>query len=135
MANGKEKPLKLPKSPAQCADLLYKTRDQRLKAQKAVDKLQVLETALKEYFINNLDANVKDSTGVAGKLARVQITRDTIPTVEDWPKFYQHIKKTGSFELLQRSVSVSAVRERWDDKKEVPGVGKFSIKKVSCTKL
>ena len=50
-------------------------------------------------------------------------------------KFYAHLKKTGDFELLNRALNRAAVNERWAAHKQVPGVGKFHVKKVSCTKL
>lgn len=67
--------------------------------------------------------------------SRVQITENSVPVVADWTKFYAHIKKTGSFELLNRAVNRESVKERWELKKQVPGVTAFHAKKVSCTVL
>src|SRR5579859_5850119 len=119
-------------TPASYADLLYKTRNERLRVQKKVDKLKGLENVLTDYFVNNLS---KDSTGVAGRRARVQVSVSAKPIVKDWKRFYQHITRTGSFELLQRRVNERAVGERWEAKKQVPGVERFNVKKVSCTKI
>lgn len=131
-ADAPPKPIKLPKGDGAKADLLYQTRAARYKLQHEVAKLEATEGAIEDYFINSLS---KDSTGVAGKLGRVQIQLKTIPVVEDWPKFYAHVKKTGNFELLQRRLSDGAVKERWENKKDVPGVSKLNIKKVSCTQV
>ena len=125
------KAVKLPKTDGACADLLYLTRQARYKLQHEVAKLEALEKAVEQRFIDTLSS--KDSTGVAGKVGRVQIKPKTVPVVEDWPKFYAHIKKTGEFELMQRRVAEGAVKERWDASKQVPGVGRFSTKTVSCT--
>jgi hypothetical protein len=124
---------KLPKSLAQCADLLYKTREERYKAQRVVDKLAATEHALNEHFIANLPKS--QATGIAGKLARVQVGTKPIPRVEDWPAFYLYIKKNNAFDLLQRRVNDGAIKERWEDKKQVPGVSRFNVVKVSCTAL
>ncbi len=86
-----------------------------------------------EFFINQLA--VGEASGTQGKKARVQITESIIPTIEDWPKFYAHIKKTGQFELLNRAPNKLSIQERWADRKSIPGVNKFHAKKVSCTKL
>jgi len=91
--------------------------------------IKVVET----HFIDTLA--VGESSGVQGMQARVQITDSVIPTIDDWDKFYEHIRKTRSFELLNRAPNRKAIVERWDAKKQVPGVGKFVAKKVSCTKL
>lgn len=97
------------------------------------DVLAPVVKATEEFFIQKLA--VGESSGVQGKKARVQVTDSVVPIVEDWPKFYAHIKKTGQFELLNRAPNRAAIQERWTAHKEVKGVGKFHAKKVSCTKL
>lgn len=126
------KEIVLPKTLAGCADLLYKTREKRLSEQKKIKELEDLEKALRDHLINNLPKS--DATGVAGKVARVKIETETVPTVTDWDALYKHIKKTNSFEFLQRRVNASAVNERWAENKTVPGVGEFTVIKVSCVK-
>ena len=89
--------------------------------------------ALDEHFIKTLA--VGEASGVQGMRRRVQVSESVIPTVDNWPKFYAHIAKTKSFDLLNRAVNRAAVTARWEVKKQVPGVGKFHHKKVSVTKL
>lgn len=127
------KPPKFPKSLAACADLLYKTREERLRLAKAVKELDEYETALEEHLIDKLP--VSDATGVAGKIARVQIIPKVVPTVKDWDALWKYIFKTKATEFLQRRISVDAVTERWEAGKEVPGVERFNAKKVSVTKV
>lgn len=127
------KAIKVPKNPAAMADLIYATRENRLKLSKIVDEMEETEKAIKQYFIDNLSKN--DQTGVAGKRARVQITEDKVPQVEDWDLTYKHIKKTGQFDLLNRAVNRSAVKARWGAGKTIPGIKEFTVKKVSVTKL
>ena len=87
---------------------------------------------LEEHFINKLDAS---TTGVQGVLSRVQVNVKSIPVVNDWPAFYAHVKKKGEFDLLNKALNAAAVRERWEQNKQVPGVGPFIKKSVSCTKI
>jgi hypothetical protein len=121
------------------SDLLYQLRGTiKLVPSLAEPFNDVLVPALKtldDYFIATL--KVGESSGVQGMSSRTQISEDIIPVVAaaDWPKVYAYIKRTGSFELLNKALNRTAVRERWDAKKQVPGVGKFIAKKVSCTKL
>jgi hypothetical protein len=93
--------------------------------------------ATEEHFIQTLA--VGESSGVQGLKSRVQVTENVIPVVEvsadGWAKLYAHIKKTGHFDLLNKALNRAAVQERWDAKKQVPGVSKFHAKKVSVTKL
>lgn len=119
------------------ADLLYELRQLgKVLGSLTTPFEDILPDTIKtveEFFIQKLA--VGESSGVQGRKSRVQITEQIIPVIQDWPKFYAHIKKTGEFELLNRAVNRASVTERWDAKKQVPGVGKFHSKRVSCTKL
>lgn len=97
------------------------------------DVLRPVEKVVEEYFIQTLA--VGESSGIQGMSSRTQITESVIPTVEDWIAFYGYVRKNNAFELLNRAVNREAVRERWEAKKQVPGVKAFHAKKVSCTKL
>lgn len=121
-----------PKTMGACADKLFETKARRLAMQKEVDAIEDEEKALKEHIINTLP---KSDTGAAGKLARVTVVNKTLAQVTDWPAFYAYIKKTNQFDLMQRRVSDTAVFERWDNKKEVPGVGKMTVTSVSLNKI
>lgn len=90
---------------------------------------------LEEHFINTLA--VGESSGLQGMHARVQITESPIPTLapENKEAFYKYVAKTKQWDLLPSGVNRAAVLERWTLKKQVPGVGKFIAKRVSCTKL
>ncbi len=124
--------LKLPKTMGACADLLFTTREARLKLQKEVDELAKTEAAVREHIINNLP---KTDTGASGKLARVSVVTKQVPQVKDWDKFYAFVKKTGQFDLVQRRLADTAIRERWDNGKEVPGVEAFGAVSVSLNRL
>jgi hypothetical protein len=125
--------IKIPKALGACADRLYEVRAARIKQQKVADALAAEESALKEHIINTLPKS--QASGVAGKVARVSVETKEVPSVRDWNKLFKHILKTKSFELLQRRVSVSAVEERWESNKMVPGVEKFKAVTVSITKV
>lgn len=121
------------------ADLLYDLRSVVKQVSLLVDDFNdVTAPAVKnieEFFVDTL--KVGESSGLQGMRSRVQITEAAIPVVaaEDWPKLWKHITKTQEWELLNKAINREAVRERWEAHKQVPGVGKFISKKVSCTKL
>lgn len=124
---------KVPKSFGAAADLLYKTRQERYAVQKKIDALAALESDIKEYLINNMPKSKQ--SGAAGKLARAQIEKEVEPVVEDWDKFYGNIRKTGAFDLMNRAINRKAIKERWEDGKKIPGVGTYTVLKLSVTKL
>lgn len=127
------KTVAIPKTIGACADLIYKIREQRKKAQKVIDEFDAQEAIIREHIINTLPKS--DTTGVSGKIAKVAVVTKTVCQVENWDKFYAYIKKTGAFELMQRRVSDGAVKERWDQKKKVPGVTPFLVPTLSVNKL
>ncbi len=122
-----------PKALGACADLLYTTRQDRLAEQKDIVEYEVREKVLKDYLIATLPKS--DASGVAGKLARVTIVRKVVPSVEDWDKLYEFIRKKKRFGLLNRALNAAAVQEMWDNGEAVPGVGRFDAVTVSVNKL
>lgn len=126
----KETPL--PATLPACADLLYTTREKRLKMQKEAEAMEKLESRLKEHLINKCQKGA--SKGISGKIGRVTIERKDVPTLKDWGKFIKHIIKTGDTELLQHQISKKAVQERLDAKKVIPGIELFGAVTVSCVK-
>ena len=124
----------LPSSPGACADILYATREARLALDRRSEELARLESKLKDFFVDTLP--LSDATGVAGRVARVQIQVRPVPQVEDWEKFYGYVGRHGAWELLQRRIREEAVAERLDaGEGAAMGVGVFRAKKVSVTRL
>lgn len=125
------KRFKAAKTPAARADLLFSLDRNELKelrhAFKAMDDFV---GKLEQWFIQEF---TDDQQGVTGKLGRVEIKSSEVAIVEDWDKFYGHIKKKGEFDLLNRAVNQKAVQGRWEQGKQIAGIGKFNKKKVSLT--
>ena len=124
---------KPPKTLGACADLYFTLREQRLAAQKIADAIEVNERAIREHIILTLPKS--EASGVAGKLARVSRVIKQVPQIKDWSAFYAYIKKTGSFDLLQRRPGEAAIQERWDAGKVVPGVESFTVVTLSVSKV
>jgi hypothetical protein len=129
----KPAPIQIPKTLGAVVDLFFLTQQKRLAAQKAVDKIEEQEKFLAQYLIDNVSR--EDSSGVSGKIAKVKINKRDVPTVRDWDAFYKYVLKTKDFSLLQKRVGEGAVKERWDNGKEVPGVEPFTVVKASVSKL
>lgn len=123
---------KLPKTLAQCADLLYELQEERKVIEKSAKALEDKEKALRAHLINTLPKS--EARGITGKKANARIVTEDVPRVEDWPKFYAFIKKENAFEFLNKALNKAAVKERMEAKKPVPGVGTFRAVKVSLTK-
>lgn len=124
---------KVPKTVGAAIDLLYKVRqDRRVLTKKADDEEKqekLLQLAILAMFKKS------DLEGGKGKVGQGNIVNSDVPTVKDKKKFYAYIKKTGAFDLLQGRLSSEAFRARWDAGKNVPGVEKFQVVKLSITKV
>ena len=126
----------LPEDLAECADLLYATREARLALDRRSERLQELEGALRDNFINKLP---KSSTGIAGRVALARIEVKPVPQVdgeEGWNRLHAYIKKNDAWELLQRRLGESAAKELLDaGEGGKAGIVVFQAKKVSVTKI
>lgn len=133
MTKGEAAEFVLPKTLAGCADLLYTTRQARLEMDKQVEAMKARETELRQHLIDNLP--VSEATGVAGKVARATIVTKDEPDVQDWDATWEYIRKTKSYDLIQKRISPAAVKERWENNKVVPGIGHRTVKSVSLNKV
>lgn len=131
MPKGSE--FKVPKTLAACADLLYTTRHARLALQKEVDAMEAQESQIKEHLINTISKS--DSTGVAGKLARVSIVPKVVPQLADVDAFRAYVKKTGNWQLIPKSINRAAITEMWEAGKVIPGIEAFNTVTVSMNKV
>jgi hypothetical protein len=125
--------IKLPKTLAECADALYKTRAKRLAFAKQLEAFKALEGALREHLIAQLPKG--KASGISGKVARATIEVVPIPVISDFDEFMKHVSKTKGYDLVQRRINEAAVKLRWENNKTVPGIGRFMDKRVSLEKL
>ncbi len=124
---------KLPVTLGACADRLYTIDLNKAKNNKANDLMDEERIAIEAHLSVKLLPKSK-LDGATGKVGKVRVWKEDVPVAQDWTALEKHIKKTGEFDLLQRRLSSSAVKERLKLKKKVPGVGTFKRTVVSVTK-
>lgn len=123
----------MPEELALVVDLLHSTRQMRLEMDRQVRQLKARETAMRERLINELPKS--NATGIAGKLARATIVTKVEPTVEDWDAFWKWLVRNKAYDCVQRRISAPAIRARWENKKQVGGVGTINVVTVSLNKV
>jgi len=123
----------MPPSVGLCADEYHRVRELRLAMQKEVEAVKAREDEIETHIINNLSAG--SDTGAAGLLYRAQIKPKTVPKLSDWAEFTFYIWQTKRFDLIQKRVSDTAVKEMWEAGETIPGVDKLNMKAVSITKI
>lgn len=114
-------------------DAYKTTRDRRLAEQKLVDTIKESEDSLKDKILGIL--RDQESPVMGGTTHQCIRKVQNEPTPEDWDAIQAHIKETDEWDLMQRRLSTAAVKLRWDEGEEVPGVGAFPVEKLSLTKL
>jgi len=72
----------------------------------------------------------KTSVG-KGQLGAFSIGESVVPQVKDWDKFYKFIGKHKYYHLLERRPSVTGCRELFGTKGVIPGVDKFTKRKIN----
>jgi hypothetical protein len=95
-------------------------RKRRLSLQREADLLEQEEKGLTGLLIAHMNVHgielFKDGDD------EVSLVTTEEPNVTDWPKLLDFIVTTGSVDLLQKRVTASAVKARWADDVEIPGV-------------
>ena len=121
-----------PKKLGEIIDELYQRRASRLVLTKSVDALKAEEAELRRLIIQRLQDVGLDSG--RGTMATASITKDDQANVKDWSALENYILEHKSFDLLQRRVSITAIRARWDNDESLPGVEKVTLTDLSLTK-
>lgn len=139
LAQKEPKMPKMPKNLGGCVDLYYDLRQERLLAEKVADALKKREQFAFDHIVNNIP---KGDGGAVGKRFKAIRTETDTYSIEDDQVFYEHVRKTKDFSLLNRAINQKAVRERLEDPKfvkkfgaKVPGTKKFVKIGLSVTKL
>lgn len=129
-----EKKYRFPRTMGKCADKLYELRQKRLAMQKEVDEVAAEEKALKAHIIDNLPKS--QASGIAGKTARVTVVTKEEPQVKDQEAFRKYMNHTKRFDLANKlRPSAPAIRDMWEEGKDIPGVEKFNVVTVSLNKV
>lgn len=120
------------------ADQYKEARDARLKKEKEAAKLKEKEAELYQYLIDNLPAS--KAGGIQGSIARVEIVFKEVPVfdgeddgdvVASRDKFFKFAKRKGNEDLVSEQMNQKAIKERWEAGKEVPGIVRFKMKRLS----
>ena len=72
-----------------------------------------------------------------GAISKFKISESTVPQSggDKWDLFYAYMAKNKYWHLLDKRLSVTGCRELWAMGKTIPGVEKFTKKKVTVTEL
>ncbi len=100
---------------------ILSTRKQRLSLQREVDLLEEKEKALTSSLIEKM-VSQKISVLKEGE-DEVTLNVSTEPLVTSWPLLLDYIVENNAVDLLQKRITVSAIKSRWAENIALPGVG------------
>lgn len=124
----------IPSNTAECVDAYYKLQQQRLAKGREVKRLEEIERRLKESLIQTIPKS--KATGIRGQVAQAVVNTDEVPVVDDQEKLWKYLQRTKNYHLVNNlKASSPAVKELWNEGKSVPGVGKFTVTKLSLRKV
>lgn len=133
MAGQKPAAVKLPKALGAKVDLFFELQEQRLALERQADKIHEQERFVRDHLIEAIPKLELD--GARGRIGQVALKHVTMPSLADSERFYQHVQKTGEFDLLQKRLNEGACRERWEQNKVIPGVQQLGVIKLSVSRL
>lgn len=129
-------PKKAPKKIGELLDLYFLVDKQQKELQAELKK--VSEELSKTADLITLHYKGADIHGARGNYCQGVISHITVFQAEDWSKVYNYIKKgrgDSRFDLLQKRLSSTAVRERGEEGIVIPGVKQVELERLSVRKL
>lgn len=105
-------------------DALFKLRQKSDAAEAKAKAAKKVLTDAMDALLEKFDKN--DLNGARGKLASVSVVKTENFNIVDQDTFGKYVLKNKALDLLQRRVSVTAVRERMEAGKKVPGLETFT---------
>lgn len=118
-----------PRKIGDLVDKLHEIRERKREAEEAVkaidEEFRRVEAELMEL------ADEQGTLTGKGKVGSFSIVESVLPQVKDWDAFYKYIQKTKYWHLLERRPSVTGCRELFETKGAIPGVDKFTKRKIN----
>ena len=116
-------------------DALKELTTIRLLMQKETEAVEAVERKFKMHLIDSIPKS--NAAGAMGLRYKAVVKTERIPKVKDgdWQSLHQYIYDTGHFDLLQKSLSSTAVMARLENGETIPGIETMLVPKLSITKI
>lgn len=95
-------------------------RDARLKKQRELDAEYQKELGLRDTILMHL---LDQGQTWEGNKFDVEVTSTDEPFITNFPELAEYIREYDALDLLQKRLTPSAVRARWEQTGDIPGVG------------
>lgn len=102
------------------AEQFHQVRQKRLHLNREVAALEQQEATLKYQLTREMKARGLTSFKTTGHTVVYEEVKE--PYAADWSKVIQYVKETGSVDLFQKRLTLSAVRLRLEAGERIPGI-------------
>lgn len=99
---------------------ILSVRKQRLSLQREADLLEQKEKALTNDLINSMVS--RDVDTITDGEDQVTLVTTLEPVATNWPTLLDYIRQNDALDILQKRLTPSAIKARWADGQDVPGV-------------
>ena len=113
-------------------DHLYALRAERVVLNKKVDDMKRLEAKLRGIIISRL--KIAELDGGKGKAATASITTDKQARITNWTEFWDYCVENNARDLVQKRPAILAIKARWEDGTDIPGLEPVEVEDLSLTK-
>ena len=107
-------------------------RERRLAMAREVDKLDTEEKQLKAQLISMLVT--ANATAIGGQRMIVTLVPKEKAVAEDWDLVHKYIVAEDAWDIMQKRLTETAIKLRWEEGIIVPGVAKFPVHDLSLSK-
>jgi hypothetical protein len=101
---------------------------ERLVADRAARDLKTKEDELYAAIVLHCNENGGAGVDMGDILVEYMATQE--PVGEDWAAIHQWIVANDAMDLVHKRLTVTAVKLRWDDDVEIPGIGRKLVEKI-----
>jgi chromosome segregation ATPase len=113
-------------------DLVDKLHDAREHKRALEEQVKAAEETYRQIEAELMElADEQGTLTGKGKAGAFSIVESVLPQVKDWDTFYKYIGKNKLYHLLERRPSVTGCRELFETKGAIPGVEKFTKRKIN----
>jgi hypothetical protein len=106
-------------------------RAQRLALDKEAASLKETEDELHKTIVEKFRAGGITAQGAG--MGLLKMSEIVEPIAEDWIQVWGYIKEHDAWELVHKRITVTAVRERWENGIIIPGIGRMTKYKLSVS--
>lgn len=113
-------------------DELNDLRERKRELNQQLKDLDEQYKELERQILEHMDAAGTEL--VASGRTRVSVTRQVVPSVNDWEAFEQYVKDNDAMYLFERRVASKPWRELYESGEQVPGTEPFERRSLSLRK-